>query len=265
MALQSTALMNVVILAGGFGTRLSEETSVRPKPMVEIGGKPILWHIMQLYAAHGFMQFIVAAGYKADVIKEYFSNFFIHNSDFEINLRTGERKILNSTNAIDWKVTVVDTGLETLTGGRIRRLRNLIGDQTFMVTYGDGLADLDIRKLVEFHRSHRKKATITAVPPPARFGALELSGERVVRFSEKPPASESWINGGFFILEPSVFDYIPGDHTSFEREPLERLAAEKELMAFRHSGFWHPMDTLRDRMYLEKLWEGNQAPWKTWR
>jgi len=231
--------------------------------MIEIGGRPILWHIMNIYAAQGFKDFVVACGYKAEFIKEYFSNFALHNSDFQMNLRTGERKILDSS-APDWKVTIVDTGLETMTGGRLRRLKHLLAGETFMVTYGDGVANLNVAHLLEFHCAHGKKATITAVPPPARFGALELAGDEVRRFCEKPQSAQGWINGGFFVFEASVLDYIDGDEVSLERGPLERLAQEGELMAFRHTGFWHPMDTLRDKTYLENLWSTGRGPWKIW-
>ena len=253
--------MRVIILAGGFGTRLSEETSVSPKPMLEIGGKPMLWHIMSIYASHGFKDFLVACGYKGEVIKQYFHSFLVHNSDLFINLKDGSCNVANST-VPDWQIGVVDTGLTTLTGGRLRRLKNLIGDQTFMVTYGDGLADVDIKSLVAFHRGHGKLATISAVSPIARFGRLELNGDRVAQFAEKRQTGEGWINGGFFVFEPRVLDYIDDDQTSLEGEPLENLAAESQLMAYRHRGFWHPMDTMRDKQYLESLWASGKAPWK---
>jgi glucose-1-phosphate cytidylyltransferase len=255
--------MKVVILAGGLGTRLAEETSVRPKPMVEIGGKPILWHIMNIYASHGFKDFLVACGYKGEVIKEYFHNFLIHNSDLVINLKDGSYEVVSST-APDWQVGLIDTGSATLTGGRILRLRAWVNDKTFMATYGDGLADVDVQSLVAFHRAHGRLATVTAVSPTARFGGLEVEGDAVIRFSEKPQTGEGWINGGFFVLEPAVFDYIEGDEVALEREPLERLAADGQLMAFRHAGFWHPMDTLRDKQFLESLWATGKAPWKVW-
>jgi glucose-1-phosphate cytidylyltransferase len=254
--------VNVVILAGGRGSRLNEDSARLPKPMVEIGGKPILWHIMNGYAAHGFTCFLIACGYRAEVVKEYFHNFFVRNSDFAIDLRDGSRTVLNST-GVDWRIAVVDTGLDVMTGGRIRRLRHLIGDQTFMVTYGDGVSDIDLRALLAFHRRHGKLATVTAVRPPSRFGSLALDGEAVREFSEKP-ATEGWINGGFFVFEPAVFEYLDHDQTVLEREPLERLAAEGQLMAFRHTRFWQPMDTPRDRALLESLWAEGQAPWQTW-
>jgi len=255
--------MRVIILAGGLGTRLAEETSVRPKPMVEIGGKPILWHIMNIYASAGFKDFLVACGYKGEMIREYFHNFLIHNSDLIINLRDGSCKMINS-NSPDWQVGLIDTGLTTLTGGRLRRMRDWIGEEAFMVTYGDGLANIDVRALVDFHRSHGKLATVTAVSPVARFGSLILHGNVVSQFCEKPQTGEGWINGGFFVFEPAVLDYIGGDQTSLEREPLERLAAEGQLMAFRHANFWHPMDTLRDKQFLDVLWTTGKAPWKMW-
>jgi glucose-1-phosphate cytidylyltransferase len=253
--------MKVVILAGGRGTRLSEETS--PKPMVEIGGKPMLWHIMSIYAAHGFREFLVACGYKGDHIKEYFHNFFIHSNDYVIDLKDGSLKVLN-TSGTDWKIGVIDTGLDTQTGGRIKRLSSWIGDETFMVTYGDGVAAIDIPRLVEFHRKHGRLATVTAVRPPARFGGLSLRGDVVKEFSEKPQTGEGWINGGFFIFEPGVFAYLDDDATILEREPLERLADEGQLMAFKHTGFWQPMDTLREKRILDDMWSSGSAPWKVW-
>ena len=255
--------MRVIILAGGFGTRLSEETSVSPKPMLEIGGKPMLWHIMSIYASHGFKDFLVACGYKGEVIKQYFHSFLVHNSDLFINLKNGSCNVANSA-VPDWQIGVVDTGLNTLTGGRLLRLKNLIGDQTFMVTYGDGLADVNIKSLVAFHRGHGKLATISAVSPIARFGSLELNGDRVAQFAEKRQTGEGWINGGFFVFEPGVLDYIDDDQTSLEGKPLENLAAESQLMAYRHRGFWHPMDTMRDKQYLDSLWASGKAPWKAW-
>ena len=255
--------MQTIILAGGRGTRISEETSTRPKPMVEIGGKPILWHIMQLYAAAGFKNFVVACGYKGEWIKEYFRNFIVHNSDYVVDLEDGSLRIVNS-NALDWKIAVVDTGLDTQTGGRIRRLREWVGAETFMVTYGDGLAAIDVAELVAFHRRHGRLATVTAVHPPARFGALDLKADEVRGFAEKPQTAEGWINGGFLVFEPGIFDYLEGDETILEREPLVRLAEDHQLMAFRHVGFWQPMDTLREKQLLEDLWARGEAPWKRW-
>jgi glucose-1-phosphate cytidylyltransferase len=255
--------MKVIILAGGKGTRLAEETTVRPKPMVEIGGKPLLWHLMKVYAANGFTEFLVACGYKGEMIKEYFHNFPIHSSDYFIDLATGTRTELNGT-GINWRVGLIDTGLETNTGGRILRLREMIGDEPFMVTYGDGLGNINVCALAEFHRAHGKIATVTAVRPPSRFGNLTLKGNTVSEFAEKPQAHEGWINGGFFVFSPGIFDYLSDDDTCLEQEPLERLSKEHELMAFRHSGFWQPMDTLREKQLLESLWQNGQAPWKTW-
>ena len=250
-------------LAGGRGTRLSEETSLRPKPMVEIGGKPLLWHIMNIYAAHGFSDFLIACGYKAEVIKEYFCNYFIHNSDWCIDLATGKYEVAGS-NTPNWRVGVYDTGINTLTGGRVRRLRQHVGDSTFLLTYGDGVGDIDLGRLAEFHRSHGSLATITIVRPPARFGTVILEGDTVRKFSEKNPSHEGWINGGFMMLEPEVLDFIERDEDSLEAVTLERLAGLGHLRAFRHEGFWQPVDTLRDKLFLESLWESGQAPWKIW-
>lgn len=255
--------MKVVILAGGRGTRLAEETIIKPKPMVEIGGKPILWHIMKIYASYGYKDFLVACGYKGEIIKEYFHNYFIHNSDYYVDLRSGTKEVIR-TNGDDWCVGVIDTGLETQTGGRILRLRNLIGDETFMVTYGDGVGNIDITALVEFHHAHGKLATVTAVRPPARFGGLQLNEDYVYKFSEKPQTGEGWINGGFFIFQSGVFNYLYDDLTILEREPLERLAADMQLMAYRHFGFWQPMDTIREKDQLDRYWSSGNAPWKVW-
>jgi glucose-1-phosphate cytidylyltransferase len=255
--------MKVIILAGGHGTRLAEETVILPKPMVEIGSKPILWHIMKIYAAHGFKEFLVACGYKGEIIKEYFNSYFVRNSDYFVDLSSGKLDVVNSS-GIDWHIGLVDTGTETQTGGRILRLRKWIANDTFFVTYGDGLSDVNIRSLLEFHRAHGLLATITAVRPPARFGGLVLDEGRVVEFSEKPQTGEGWINGGFFVFEPGVFDYLVDDTSILERDPLEKLAADGQLMAFRHTGFWQPMDTLREKQILESLWESGKAPWKIW-
>ncbi len=254
--------MQVVILAGGHGTRLAEETSTRPKPMVEVGGKPIIWHLMQIYAAHGHKDFLVACGYRGALLKEYFHDAYIRNNDFFVNLGDGSIDTVNSS-AVDWRIGVIDTGIDTMTGGRIRRLREWLGKKTFMVTYGDGLGDVDITRLVEFHREHGKLATVTAVRPPARFGALALEGDRVCEFAEKPQAGEGWINGGFFVFEPRILDYLDSDDCILEHEPLERVARDGQLMAFRHTGFWQPMDTLRDKRLLDSLWASGNAPWKT--
>jgi len=255
--------LKVVILAGGLGTRLAEETTIRPKPMVEIGGKPILWHIMNIFAAHEFTDFVVACGYKGESIKRYFSNFYLHNADISVDLRKGSVDLHNNR-APNWKIDLIDTGINTQTGGRIAGVRDWLGHKTFMMTYGDGVGDIDIRKLVDFHREHGKLATITAVRPPARFGGLEFNGDQVVRFSEKPQIGEGWINGGFMVLEPEVLNYIEGDDSIFERGPMERLAEDGQLMAYRHEGFWQPMDTLREKQLLEDLWQSGEAPWKVW-
>jgi glucose-1-phosphate cytidylyltransferase len=256
--------MKVVILAGGLGTRLTEETQVRPKPMIEIGGKPILWHIMKIYAAHGFSEFIVCCGYKGYVIKEYFSNIRLHSADVTFDMETGSTTI--HQNVVDpWKVTLVETGESTQTGGRLGRIRQYLeGEEAFAMTYGDAVADVDLSALVEFHRREGTEATVTAVRPPARFGALEIEGSRVVRFEEKPLGGDAWINGGFFVLSPSVLDRITSDQTVWEHDPLENLAAAGQLSAYEHTGFWHPMDTMRDRNTLDELWNSGAAPWRTW-
>lgn len=256
--------MKVVILAGGFGTRLSEETEIKPKPMVEIGEKPILWHIMKIYSHYGFNDFIICLGYKGYVIKEYFLNYFIHMSDITVNLSDGKVEVHNNYSD-PWKVTLVDTGLYTMTGGRIKRIKDYVNNETFMLTYGDGVGDIDIKKLIDFHKSHGKIATVTAVQPSGRFGAIKMDEEsNVISFVEKPAGDGAWINGGFFVLEPEVFDYIDGDSTVWERDPLENLAKDGELAAFKHTGFWKPMDTLRDKKELEKLWQSGKAPWRVW-
>lgn len=255
--------MKVVILAGGHGTRLSEETSRIPKPMVEIGGLPILLHIMKIYDSFGFKDFVVACGFKGAVIKEYFYRFAVINSDWTINLADGFRR-QELGRIPEWSVTLVDTGLNTMTGGRLRRLRHYITDELFLVTYGDGVADVNIQKLVEFHEGHGRLATVTAVRPPARFGHLEINGDLVTEFSEKAQAGEGWINGGFLVLHKSVLDRIAGDESSLEHELLRDLASENQLAAYRHDGFWLPMDTLRDRNLLEQLWAAGSAPWKIW-
>lgn len=255
--------MKAVILAGGLGTRLAEETQVRPKPMVEIGGKPILWHIMNIYAAGGINEFYVACGFKGEMIKEYFANFHLHMADISVDLGRGELEFRN-TRAPNWRVHLVDTGDRTQTGGRLLRLKPWLREGAFMMTYGDGVADVNVTELLDFHCSHDKIATITAVRPPARFGGLRFEGDKVVEFVEKPQIGEGWINGGFMVLEPQVLDYIEDDDTVFEHEPMERLAADGQLMAFRHEGFWQPMDTLREKQLLEDLWQTGRAPWKVW-
>jgi glucose-1-phosphate cytidylyltransferase len=257
--------MKVVLLAGGLGTRLSEETDIKPKPMVEIGGKPILWHIMKIYASHGFNEFIVCCGYKGHVIKEYFSNFFLHQSDVTFNLKTNEMEVHNS-GAEDWKVTLVDTGKDSMTGGRIKRIEKYVNNSTFMLTYGDGVSDINIKELVAFHQKNKKMVTVTAVQPESRFGVLDINEEQEVRsFLEKPKGESGWINGGFFVCEPEIFKYIKGDETIWEREPLEGIAKDKQLCAFKHEGFWKPMDSLKDKQDLNKFWDNNKAEWKVWK
>lgn len=256
--------MKVAILAGGFGTRLAEETEIRPKPMVEIGGRPMLWHIMQIYAAYGFRDFVIALGYKGEQIKKYMVDYCSLSSNLTVQLRAG-RVQRSGGERPDWTVQLIDTGTSTQTGGRIRRLRPYLGGETFMLTWGDGVADIDIPRLLAFHRAHGKLATLTAVRPPARYGHLDLDGDQVAEFSEKPQAREGWINGAFFVLEPTVLDYIDGDQTVWEREPLERLAREGQLMAYRHDSYWQCMDTLREKHILEQLWQTNRAPWKIWK
>jgi glucose-1-phosphate cytidylyltransferase len=252
--------MKVIILAGGFGTRLSEYTESIPKPMVSIGGKPILWHIMETYAKYGYKDFNLALGYKASIIKDYFLNYRAINSDFSINLDSGVLGT-HQTSKVDWKVTLVDTGLNSMTGGRIKRMRQFIGNETFLLTYGDGLADIDIGALVDFHRRHGKMVTISAVHPGARFGELDLSGDVVSSFKEKPQITEGWINGGYFVIEPGFFDLIENDTTILEKEPLERVAELGQLRAYKHTGFWQCMDTKRDRDSLEEMWDSKKAPW----
>ena len=257
-------MMKCVILSGGMGTRISEETISRPKPMIEIGGKPILWHIMKIYAAHGINDFIVCCGYKGYMIKEYFANYFLHMSDVTFDMEKNDM-LIHKRYAEPWKVTLIDTGEETQTGGRLKRVASYVeAEEIFCFTYGDGVADIDISALVAHHRQHGKLATVTAVQPPGRYGALDLDGSSVRGFSEKPKGDGAWINGGFFALSPRCLDLIEGDHTPWEGKPLSKLASSGELQAFTHLGFWHPMDTLRDKNYLEDLWESGKAPWKTW-
>ncbi len=255
--------MKAVILAGGLGTRISEETSIKPKPMVEVGGKPILWHVMKIYSTHGINDFIICLGYKGYVIKEYFANYFLHMSDVTFDM-VGNKVEVHQNNAEPWRVTLVDTGDNTMTGGRLKRVRQYLGSEDFCFTYGDGVGDVDISKLMKFHKSHKKLATLTATQPPGRFGALKLNQDIVSGFQEKPQGDGGWINGGFFVLSPKVIDYIEGDATLWERDPMERLAIEGQLMARQHNGFWQPMDTLRDKAYLDELWASGKAPWKTW-
>ena len=256
--------MKAVILAGGLGTRISEESVLRPKPMIEIGGRPILWHIMKLYSAHGVNEFVICCGYKGYIIKEYFANYFLHMSDVTFDLASNEMQV-HRKNAESWKVTLVDTGEATQTGGRLKRVSSYIGDEDFCMTYGDGVGDVDISASIAFHKEHGRLATMTAVQPPGRFGALELDGAKVQHFLEKPHGDGGWINGGFFVLSPKVIDLIEGDLTLWEREPLERLAREDQLRAFFHPGFWQPMDTLRDKQALEDAWAADRAAWKVWK
>jgi glucose-1-phosphate cytidylyltransferase len=255
--------VKVAILAGGVGSRLAEETEIKPKPMVEIGGMPILWHIMMHYSTYGYNEFVVALGYKGEVIKKYMADYSSLNSNLVVNMKTGEIR-MNGGERPNWTVELIDTGIPTLTGGRIKRLAPFIGNETFMLTWGDGVSDIDLDDLLAFHRAHGKLATLTAVRPPARFGHLAFEGDQVKRFTEKPQTSEGWINGAFFVLEPEIFDYIEGDETQWEKEPLEQLAEAGELMAYRHTGFWQCMDTLRDKRLLETLWQAGEAPWKVW-
>jgi len=256
--------MQAVILAGGLGTRLSEETSVRPKPMVEVGGRPILWHIMKIYSSHGVNDFIVCCGYKGYIIKEYFANYFLHMSDVTLDLKENTMKVHQNL-AEPWKITLVNTGETTMTGGRLKRVaEHLDNNNDFCLTYGDGLSDVDISELIKFHKTHKKLATLTSALPPGRFGALEIESKRVKNFAEKPRGDGALVNGGFFVLSPEIVSLIDGDNTSFEEGPLESLAKKGELMAFEHRGFWHPMDTLRDKFYLNKLWDEGRAPWKVW-
>jgi glucose-1-phosphate cytidylyltransferase len=257
--------MKAVILAGGLGTRLSEETSIKPKPMVEIGGQPILWHIMKIYSAYGISDFIICCGYKGYVIKEYFANYFLRMSDVTFDMRFNQMNVHNG-NAEPWRVTLVDTGESTMTGGRLKRVREHIGNEAFCFTYGDGVSNINIRELIEFHKSEKTLATLTATQPPGRFGAISLGQEqtKITSFHEKPGGDGAWINGGYFVLEPDVIDYIADDSTVWEQEPLQKLAQDEQLSAFKHSGFWQPMDTLKDKNYLEGLWKSGSAPWKVW-
>jgi glucose-1-phosphate cytidylyltransferase len=257
--------LKVVILAGGFGTRISEESHLKPKPMIEIGERPILWHIMKMYSSYGFNDFIICLGYKGYCIKEYFAHYFLHESDVTFDFRNGNERQIHHHYAEPWTVTLVNTGMETMTGGRVKRIREYVMDNPFMLTYGDGVSDINIQKLVSYHKAHGKVATVTSVQPLGRFGSLDLAeGSVVCGFQEKPKGDGSWINGGFFVFEPKIFDYIDGDETYLEREPLENLAKRGELLAFKHNGFWQPMDTLRDKALLEDLWKTGKAPWKKW-
>jgi len=256
--------MKVGILAGGHGTRLAEETEIKPKPMVEIGGRPILWHIMMHYSCFGYRDFVIALGYKGEVIKRYMVDYCSLNSNLTINLKAGRVDLHDTDGIQDWTIELIDTGLNTMTGGRIKRLQPYMGNETFMLTWGDGVSTVDLSRLLAFHRAHGRLITMTAVRPPARYGHMEFDGDRIREFTEKPQTAEGWINGAFFVVEPQVFDYIDGDDTQFEKEPLERLAADGELMAYKHDGFWQCMDTRRDKYVLEKLWDSGEAPWKIW-
>ncbi len=256
--------MKVVILAGGLGTRISEESHLKPKPMIEIGGKPILWHIMKIYSHYGLNDFVICCGYKGYVIKEYFANYFLHNSDITFDLKSNNQ-IIHNNSSDPWRVTVVDTGEETQTGGRVKRVAKFIEDENFCLTYGDGVSDIDIKKTLDFHKQHKKLATVTAVQPPGRFGQLDMKGHQVERFVEKPVGDGGFINGGFFVLNKKVIEYIKEDATIWEKEPLMTLAENGELSAYTHTGFWQPMDTLRDKTHLEKMWESGKAPWKVWK
>lgn len=255
--------MKCVILAGGYGTRISEETLLKPKPLIEIGGMPILWHIMKSYSAHDINEFVICCGYKGYMIKEYFANYFLHMSDVTIDLKNNKMEVLQKF-AEPWKVTLVDTGLETMTGGRLKRVKNFVDDGTFCFTYGDGLSDVNISDLISFHKNKRKLSTVTAVQPPGRYGTLLLKDQEVYNFLEKPAGDGGWINGGFFVLEQEIFDYIESDSTIWEREPMEKLAKNNQLSAYKHTGFWHPVDTLRDKNHVDELWKNNKAPWKIW-
>jgi glucose-1-phosphate cytidylyltransferase len=263
--LRGVKCMKVVILAGGFGTRISEESHIKPKPMIEIGERPILWHIMKIYSSYGFNDFVICLGYKGYCIKEYFAHYFLHESDVTFDFRNQSERMIHHHSAEPWTVTLVNTGVDTMTGGRVKRVREFIGNEPFMLTYGDGVADVNIKELVAYHRAHGKLATVTSIQPAGRFGALDLDGDNLVHgFKEKPKGDGAWINGGFFVMEPQVLDYIADETTILEKEPLEGLARDGQLVSFKHSGFWQPMDTLRDKNHLEDLWKSGTAPWKTW-
>lgn len=255
--------MKTVILAGGFGTRISEESALKPKPMVEVGGKPMLWHIMKIFTAHGINDFIICCGYKGYMIKEYFANYFLHMSDVTFDIKNNNMKV-HQNNAEPWKVTLIDTGDKTATGGRLKRVRSHLGEEDFCFTYGDGVSDVDISKLISFHKAQNTLATVTAIQPTTRYGTLAFDQHKITAFEEKPDGEGGWINGGFFVLSPKVLDYIDGDNTMWEHAPMRRLVRESELSAFLHKGFWHPMDTLRDKTHLEKLWASGKAPWQVW-
>jgi glucose-1-phosphate cytidylyltransferase len=255
--------MKAVILAGGFGTRISEETDVKPKPMIEIGGMPLLWHIMKSYSSYGINEFVICCGYKGYVVKEYFANYFLHMSDVTFDMKNNKMEV-NQKFAESWKVTLVDTGLNTMTGGRLKKIQKYLDNETFCFTYGDGLADIDLKKLINFHKKNNSFATLTAVQPPGKYGALNLKKNKVTKFEEKPAGDGSWINGGFFVLEPEIFNYLKNDSTVWEKEPLEKMAKQNKVTAYKHSGFWQALDTLRDKNHLQSLWDSNKAPWKVW-
>ncbi|MDD0852535.1 glucose-1-phosphate cytidylyltransferase [Halobacteriovorax sp. GB3] len=256
--------MKVLLLAGGFGTRISEESNLKPKPMIEIGGMPILWHIMKIYSSYGFNDFVILCGYKGYYIKEYFANYFLHRSDVTINLEDNSLEV-HKTFSENWKITLIDTGLNTMTGGRVKRAKDYINNEPFMLTYGDGVSNVNVKELVDFHKSHGKHMTVTTVQPDGRFGAIEMNDEgSVSKFLEKPKGDGGWINGGFFVCQPEVIDYIENDSTIFEKDPMENLAKDSQIMAYKHDGFWKPMDTLRDKNQLSGMWENDKAPWKIW-
>jgi len=255
--------MKAVILAGGYGTRISEETHLKPKPMIEIGGMPILWHIMKNYSTYGINDFVIPCGYKGYIIKEYFANYFLHMSDVTFDMKNNSMEVHNK-HAEPWKITLVDTGINTMTGGRLKRIKSYLDDESFCFTYGDGLSDVKIDELILFHKQNNRFATVTAIQPPGRFGTLNIDNDRVLDFQEKPSGDGNWINGGFFVLEPKIFDYIKDDSTVWEHEPLEKLSNENKLSAYKHTGFWHPLDTLRDKNFLEEMWKTGKAPWKKW-
>ncbi|WP_028402614.1 glucose-1-phosphate cytidylyltransferase [Ectobacillus panaciterrae] len=257
--------MKVVILAGGFGTRISEESHLKPKPMIEIGGYPIIWHIMKIYSAYGFNEFIICLGYKGHIIKDFFLNYFLYKSDITVDFSNNNEKIIHNHNAEPWKVTLAETGIDTMTGGRVKKIKDYVEDTPFMLTYGDGVADVNIHKLLEFHKAHGRLATLTATQPTGRFGVLKLAeNQRVESFQEKLKGDGGWVNGGFFVFQPEIFDYLNDENTVLEKEPLENLAKCNQLMAYKHHAFWYPMDTLRDKKYLEELWKEDKAPWKIW-
>ncbi len=255
--------MKVVILAGGFGTRISEETILKPKPMIEIGGMPILWHLMKIYSHYNVNEFVICCGYRGYMIKEYFANYSLHTSDVTIDIKNNET-VIHKRYTEPWKITLVDTGLDTMTGGRLKRIKEFVEDETFCFTYGDGISNVNISKIIDFHKQNKPIATVTAVSPPGRFGNLEIQGNQIIDFKEKPQGDGNWINGGFFVLEPKVFDYIDGDTTVWEKQALEKIVKENKLLAYKHDGFWQPLDTLRDKNHLEDLWNRNKAPWKIW-